>query len=154
MLFFEWKHTAPVVFYSLKTSLQLRLQGRPSTSRQNPPLHILCLFARPSALPNNTVLIIMLRCKCSCLYIVWFYKYIVISLSVTPFHLLLLDAWFILIIIFGWISNLVFLSLKGQFSIRSMSQFKSFFVVINLHLVSWLWAEKYQIDLEKKTLIL
>ena len=29
--------------------------------------------------------------------------------------------------------------LKGQFSIRtSMSQFKSFFVVINFHLVSWL----------------
>ena len=40
--------------------------------------------------------------------------------------------------------------LKGQFSIRtSMSQFKSFCDVINLHLVSWLWVEKYQIYLQK-----
>ena len=31
-----------------------------------------------------------------------------------------------------------------------MSQFKSFWVVINLHLVSWLWVEKYQIYLQKK----
>ena len=39
-------------------------------------------------------------------------------------------------------------NLKGQFSNRTnMSQFKSFCVVINLHLVSWLWVEKYHIYL-------
>ena len=40
--------------------------------------------------------------------------------------------------------------LKGRFSIRtSISQLKSLCVVINLHFVSLLWVEKYQIYLTK-----